>query len=32
MHVMHIAIDTRTSDLKDRIKEENNTDGFFQQV
>ena len=32
MHVMHVAISSRTSNLKDRIKEENSTDEFFQQV
>ena len=32
MHVMHVAINTSTSDLKYRIKKENNTDEFFQQV
>ena len=32
MHVMHVAISTSTSDLKDRIKEANNIDEFFQQV
>ena len=32
MHVMHVAISTSTSDLKDRIKEANNIDELFQQV
>ena len=29
---MHVAISTSTSYLKDRIKQENNIDEFFQQV
>ena len=32
MHVMLAVISTRASYLKDRIKEENNMDEFFQQV
>ena len=32
MQMMHITINTSTLDLKDRIKEANSTDEFFQQV
>ena len=32
MHVMHLAISTSSSNLKDKIKEANDTDRFFQQV
>ena len=32
MHVMHVAISTNTSYLKDRIKETNRTYEFFQHV